>query len=117
MKTTRAPASRIQYFAEVLKALGSEPRLKIVRLLVQHGDLGCCVGDIRKEVGGANSTLSHHLDTLSSYGLVQARKEAQWIYYSVNFSVLRELLNFLMEDCCSRSPQLVQLVPPKDPRG
>lgn len=109
MKIRRAADRRVQYYADMLKALGSETRLRILRLLVQHGDHGCCVTDIQKEVGGANSTLSHHLETLARFGLVDARKEAQWIFYSVNFLTLREVLNFLMEDCCSRSPQLLSI--------
>jgi DNA-binding transcriptional ArsR family regulator len=100
---------RAEYFADMLKALASGVRLKIVRLLIDCGHQGCCVSDIQKEIGGANSTLSHHLETLARYGLVNSRKEAQWIFYSVNYSVLKELFNFLWQDCCSPSPQLVQL--------
>ena len=100
---------RTDYYAELFKALGSAPRLQIVRLLVTYGDRGCCVGDIQKEVGGANSTLSHHLQTLQQQGLVDSRKDAQWIYYSLNFATVNELLHFLMEDCCSRSRPLVTI--------
>jgi ArsR family transcriptional regulator, arsenate/arsenite/antimonite-responsive transcriptional repressor len=105
----RIADKRIAYFAELLKALGSDARLKIVRLLIQYGDEGCCVTDIQKEVGGANSTLSHHLEKLSRYGLINSRKDAQWIFYSINFEVLKELFNFLWQDCCSRSSRLVEI--------
>lgn len=100
---------RTEYFADMLKALASVVRLRIVRLLIECGDHGCCVTDIQKEIGGANSTLSHHLGTLARYGLVNQRKEAQWIFYSVNYEVLKELFNFLWQDCCSRSLELVQI--------
>ena len=100
---------RIHYYADLFKAFGSAPRLQIVRLLVTYGEKGCCVGDIQKEVGGANSTLSHHLQTLQQQGLVHSRKEAQWIYYTLNFATVKELLHFLMEDCCSRSSPLVAI--------
>ncbi len=100
---------RTYYYADLFKALGCVPRLQIVRLLVTYGDQGCCVGDIQKEVGGANSTLSHHLQTLQQQGLIHSRKEAQWIYYSLNFATMKELLHFLMEDCCSRSNSLVTI--------
>jgi len=100
---------RTDYYAELFKAIGSAPRLQIVRLLVTYGEMGCCVGDIQKEVGGANSTLSHHLQTLQQQGLIHSRKEAQWIYYSLNFATVNELLHFLMEDCCSRSRPLVTI--------
>jgi ArsR family transcriptional regulator, arsenate/arsenite/antimonite-responsive transcriptional repressor len=109
MKTRRTAYKRNEYFAGMLKALGSDPRLKVIRLLIQHGDGGCCVTDIQKEIGCAPSTLSHHLETLSRFGLINSRKEAQWIFYSVNFEVLKELFNFLWQDCCSRSAQLVNI--------
>ena len=109
MKNGRLPDKRIAYFADMLKALGSDFRLRIVRLLIQYGEQGCCVTDIQKEVGGANSTLSHHLEKLSHYGLISSRKDAQWIFYSVNFDVLKELFNFLWQDCCSRNSRLVEI--------
>ncbi|MCI0625059.1 MAG: metalloregulator ArsR/SmtB family transcription factor [Acidobacteria bacterium] len=105
----RTPEKRIEYFADMLKALGSDARLKVIRLLIEYGDGGCCVGDIQKEIGGAASTLSHHLDRLARFGLIHSRKEAQWIFYSVNFEVLKELFNFLWQDCCSRSSRLVTI--------
>lgn len=109
MKILRRATTRTDYFAGMLKALGSPVRLEIVRWLVRHGEQGCCVMDIQKKVGGAGSTLSHHLETLSRYGLLNSRKEGLWIYYSVNFTVVRELFNFLSQDCCSRSTSLVEI--------
>jgi ArsR family transcriptional regulator len=109
MKRVKKLTRRTDYFAGMLKALGSPVRLEIVRWLIMHGDQGCCVGDIQKEVGGAGSTLSHHLETLSRYGLVNSRKDGLWIYYSVNFMVFKELFNFLAQDCCSRSTSLVEI--------
>jgi DNA-binding transcriptional ArsR family regulator len=109
MSNRRLAVKRTEYFADTLKALASVVRLRIVRLLIEYGGHGCCVSDIQKEIGGASSTLSHHLDTLTRFGLVSSRKEAQWIFYSVNYSVLKELFNFLWQDCCRRSPDLVQL--------
>ncbi|PYV44774.1 MAG: transcriptional regulator [Acidobacteria bacterium] len=108
MKMPEDAEARIHYFASLLKALSSPARLKILRLLIQYGEPGCCVSDIQREVGGANSTLSHHLDKLSRYGLTTSRKQAQWIFYSVNFPALQELLDFLWKDCCSRSSRLVE---------
>jgi ArsR family transcriptional regulator, arsenate/arsenite/antimonite-responsive transcriptional repressor len=109
MKTRRTADKRNEYFAGMLKALGSDPRLRVIRLLIQYGDAGCCVTDIQKEIDCAASTLSHHLETLTRFGLINSRKDAQWIFYSVNFDVLKELFNFLWQDCCSRSSQLVTI--------
>lgn len=109
MKRGRRAVERTNYFVGMLKALGSPVRLNVVRWLIQHGDQGCCVTDIQKEVGGASSTLSHHLETLTRYGLINSRKEGPWIFYSVNFTVFKELFNFLWHDCCSRSSGLVDI--------
>ena len=109
MKRSKKATTRSDYFAGMLKALGSPVRLEIVRWLIRHGEQGCCVTDIQKEVGGAGSTLSHHLETLSRYGLINSRKEGLWIYYAVNFTVFKELFNFLAQDCCSRSASLVEI--------
>jgi len=109
MSKRRVTNKRTEYFADTLKALASVVRLRIVRLLIEYGDHSCCAGDIQKGIGGASSTLSHHLETLTRLGLVNSRKDAQWIFYSVNYSVLKELFNFLWQDCCRRSPDLVQL--------
>ena len=103
MKTDRTADKRIEYFAGMVKALGSPVRLNILLWLIQHGDQGCCVTDIHKEVGGAHSTLSHHLETLTRYGLINSRKKGLWIFYSVNFTVIKELFNFLWQDCCCRN--------------
>ena len=109
MRAARTADKRNEYFAGMLKALGSQARLKVIRLLIEYGETGCCVTDIQKEINCAASTLSHHLETLSRFGLIHSRKEAQWIFYSVNFDVLKELFNFLWQDCCSRSTRLVNI--------
>jgi len=97
----------MQTFTTVTVLTGNTPN--IVRWLIQHGDQGCCVTDIHKEIGGAHSTLSHHLEILTRYGLVNSRKKGLWIFYSVNFTVFKELFNFLWRDCCCRNSALVEI--------
>ena len=54
-------------------ALGAEPRLRIMRLLLAAHPDGLVVGDIQAETGIANSTLSHHLEKLKNDELVTSR--------------------------------------------
>ena len=82
-------------------ALAQESRLAIVRLLVQQGPEGLPVGQIGERLGLANATLSFHLKELNSAGLLQARQQGRFIYYSVDFSTIAALLGFMTENCCA----------------
>jgi DNA-binding transcriptional ArsR family regulator len=84
-------------------ALGAEPRLQIVRLLLSAHPEGMIVGDIQSKLEIPGSTLSHHLEKLRMEGLVEYRKDKQWLWYSVNAAALQELLSFLYAECCTRS--------------
>ena len=90
-------------YADMFAALGSEPRLQIVRLLLSAHPDGLIVGDLQTELGIPNSTLSHHLEKLRMEGLVEVRKDKQWRWYSANAQTLQELLGFLYAECCTRS--------------
>jgi DNA-binding transcriptional ArsR family regulator len=90
-------------YADMFAALGSEPRLEIVRLLLSAHPEGMVVGDIQSELGIPNSTLSHHLEKLRIEGLVEVRKDKQFLWYSANASALQDLLGFLYAECCTRS--------------
>src|SRR5687767_5178312 len=90
-------------YADMFAALGSEPRLEIVRLLLAAHPEGMIVGDLQTELEIPNSTLSHHLEKLRMEGLVESRKDKQWIWYSANADALQDLLGFLYAECCTRS--------------
>jgi ArsR family transcriptional regulator, arsenate/arsenite/antimonite-responsive transcriptional repressor len=90
-------------YADMFAALGAEPRLQIVRLLLSAHPDGMIVGDIQTELEIPNSTLSHHLEKLRMEGLVTARKDKQWLWYSANADALQDLLGFLYAECCTRS--------------
>lgn len=90
-------------YADMFAALGSEPRLRIMRLLLAAHPNGMVVGDLQSELGIPNSTLSHHLEKLRVEGLVNCRKEKQWLWYSANSEELTNLLSFLYAECCTRS--------------
>ncbi len=90
-------------YADMLAAMGAEPRLRIMRLLLSAHPEGLVVGDIQGELEIPGSTLSHHLEKLKNEGLVTVRRERQYLWYAANADALRELLTFLYEECCSRS--------------
>ncbi len=90
-------------YADMLAAMGAEPRLRIMRLLLSAHPEGLVVGDIQAELEIPGSTLSHHLEKLKNEGLVTVRRERQYLWYAANADALRELLTFLYEECCSRS--------------
>jgi ArsR family transcriptional regulator, arsenate/arsenite/antimonite-responsive transcriptional repressor len=94
---------RIVDYADMFAALGSEPRLRIVRLLLTAYPEGLIVGDIQAELGIANSTLSHHLEKLKNEGLVAVRRDGNRLWYCAKENVLEELLSFLFAECCTRS--------------
>ncbi|MEJ8676890.1 metalloregulator ArsR/SmtB family transcription factor [Chromobacterium amazonense] len=84
----------------LLAALAQDTRLAIYRLLVQQGPEGLAVGQIGERLAVANATLSFHLKELSHAGLILARQEGRFIYYSANYEQMNALLGFLTENCC-----------------
>ena len=87
----------------MFSAMGTGPRLRIMRALLSAHPDGMVVGEIGVELGIPPSTLSHHLDKLKNEGLVKVRREGTYLWYSANSEALRELLGFLYAECCTRS--------------
>jgi len=87
----------------MLSAMGAEPRLRIMHVLLTAHPKGMVVGDIQAELDIAPSTLSHHLDKLRHEGLVTVRRDRKYLWYAVDTSGLQELLGFLLSECCSRN--------------
>ncbi|HEV8385104.1 MAG TPA: metalloregulator ArsR/SmtB family transcription factor [Candidatus Acidoferrales bacterium] len=102
MKKQPPPEQVIRY-ADMCAALGAEPRLRILRLLLSAHPEGMIVGDIQSELEIPGSTLSHHLEKLKNENLVTVRRDRQFLWYAANAEALRELLGFLYAECCSRS--------------
>jgi len=94
-------AQQVSKLADQLAAMGAEPRLRIMRLLLAAHPQGLVVGEIQEELGIPGSTLSHHLDKLKLEGLVNVRRESQFHRYTANAEALRGLLAFLFAECCS----------------
>lgn len=90
-------------YADMLSAMGTEPRLRIMRLLLSAHPEGMVVGDIGTELEIPNSTLSHHLEKLRNENLVKVRRDGTFLWYSANAEALQELLRFLYAECCTRN--------------
>jgi len=101
--TTRFSTEQVARFADQFAALGAEPRLRIMRLLLSAHPQGMVVGDLQSELDIPASTLSHHLEKLKNEGLVSVRRDRQFLWHTANAGALRELLAFLYKECCSRS--------------
>lgn len=96
-------AEQITQYADMFAAIGAEPRLRIMQLLLTTHPDGMVVGDIGSELGIPNSTLSHHLEKLRSNSLVKVRREGTFLRYTAGTDTLRELMGFLYAECCTRS--------------
>jgi ArsR family transcriptional regulator, arsenate/arsenite/antimonite-responsive transcriptional repressor len=109
--TTKAPSpskssERVARYADMFSAMGTEPRLRIMQLLLTAHPEGLVVGDIQGELEIPNSTLSHHLDKLRTEGLVEVQREGTFLRYTANTGALQELLQFLYAECCTRNQAL-----------
>jgi ArsR family transcriptional regulator len=94
---------QITRYADMLSAMGTEPRLRIMRLLLSAHPDGLVVGEIGNELGIPSSTLSHHLEKLKNEDLVTVRREGTFLWYSAKTEALEELLGFLYAECCTRN--------------
>ena len=88
-----------------LAALAQVTRLRIFRLLVQAGPDGMNAGAIAEAMGIAPSSLSFHISHLSRAGLVQARQESRFIFYSADFATMDDLIAYLTDNCCQGDGQ------------
>jgi ArsR family transcriptional regulator, arsenate/arsenite/antimonite-responsive transcriptional repressor len=100
---TNRSTEQVARYADMFSAMGTEPRLRIMQLLLSAHPDGLVVGEIQEELDIPNSTLSHHLEKLKSEDLVRVRRESTFLRYSANTEALQELLRFLYAECCTRS--------------
>ena len=63
-------------------------------------------GLIADEMGVSASNVSFHLKELEHAGLISARREARSIIYCADYESLRDLIDFLMKDCCAGHPAI-----------
>jgi len=94
---------QVARYADMFSALGTEPRLRILQLLLSAHPEGLVVNEIQEELGIPSSTLSHHLDKLKNEELVAVQRESTFLRYTANTEILQELLRFLYAECCTRN--------------
>lgn len=104
MAKKRTTEEEIVRFADMFSAMGTEPRLRIMRALLSAHPDGMFAGEIAAELGNIQaSTLSHHLDKLKNEELITVRREGTYLRYCANTEALQELLGFLYAECCTRN--------------
>jgi ArsR family transcriptional regulator, arsenate/arsenite/antimonite-responsive transcriptional repressor len=100
---TKKSTEKVVKYADMFSAMGTEPRLRIMQLLLSAHPDGLVVGEIQEELDIPNSTLSHHLDKLKTENLVSVSRESTFLRYTANTVALEELLQFLYAECCTRN--------------
>src|SRR3954453_19616745 len=93
----------ITRYADMLAAIGAEPRLRITQLLLTAHPEGMVAGEIQQELGISASNLSHHLDKLKNEGVIKVKREGSFLRYTADTDALQDLLTFLFSECCART--------------
>lgn len=91
---------------EALAALAQLTRLEVFRLLVRHEPAGLAAGDIARTLDVPHNTLSAHLNILARAHLVLSTRRSRSIIYRADIPSLRDLVLFLVKDCCNGNPEL-----------
>lgn len=99
----RQTADEAARYAEMFSAMGAEPRLRIMQLLLSAHPKGLIVSDIQEELAIPSSTLSHHLEKLKQEELVEVRREGTFLWYRANTDSLQQIIGFLYAECCTRN--------------
>lgn len=89
-----------------LDALSHETRLAVFRALVQAGPQGLAAGEIADRLGVLQNTMSTHLAKLQRASVVDSERHGRQVIYRPHFDAVRELVLFLMEDCCRGMPSV-----------
>jgi len=100
---SKAASEQVLKYADMFSAMGTEARLRIMQLLLTAHPEGLVAGEIQQELDIPASTLSHHLDKLKAEDLVRVRRESTFLRYTANTDALRDLLQFLYAECCTRN--------------
>lgn len=106
MDLSKKSPDQIVKYADMFSAMGTEARLRIMRLLLSAHPDGMFVGEIQGDLDIPNSTLSHHLDKLRMEDLVNVQRESTFLRYTANTDALQEILQFLYAECCTRNKAL-----------
>ncbi|MFY9845611.1 MAG: metalloregulator ArsR/SmtB family transcription factor [Terriglobales bacterium] len=102
----RTNSERVTRYADMFSAMGTEARLRIMQLLLSAHPEGLVVSEIQDDIEIPSSTLSHHLDKLKNEDLVCVERQGTFLRYTANTEALREILQFLYAECCTRNKAL-----------
>ena len=80
-------------FQDSFKALSDPTRREILTLLLA-GPL--TVGELLEHFSITGASLSHHLSILRHAGLIDDEKKGKYIFYTLNTTVLDDILNWMM---------------------
>jgi len=107
---------KIENVVRSLAALAQATRLDIFRLLVQKGPPGLAASAIAAKLDLPNATLSFHIKELNQAGLVTARQDGRFIFYSANYPAVNALVAYLTQNCCGGAACEASVEPIKSPR-
>jgi protein-tyrosine-phosphatase/DNA-binding transcriptional ArsR family regulator len=88
------------------EALSSGIRLDVFRLLVRAGPQGMVAGELASALDLPPTNMSFHLKALAQAGLVAAEQEGRFQRYRADMGLMRGLIAYLTEECCSGVPAL-----------
>ncbi len=91
---------------DALAALAHETRLEVFRLLVKAGSEGLAAGTVGESLGVRQNTMSSHLAILHRAGLISKARDGRVIRYCAHYAQMRELLLYLLEDCCNGNAEI-----------
>lgn len=89
-----------------LSALAQPTRLEAFRLLVRQEPDGLPAGEIARRLGVPHNTMSTHLTILARAGLVTVERHSRSMIYRADLNSVRQLVLFLLKDCCNGQPEL-----------
>lgn len=89
-----------------LGALSQPTRLNTFKLLVRHEPDGLPAGEVARLLGTPQNTMSAHFGILTRAGLVGSERRSRSIIYRADLDALRELMLFLVKDCCEGRAEL-----------
>lgn len=95
----------LEVVAKALKELGHPTRLAVYKLVIRAGHKGVAVGKVGQSIGIPNSTLSHHISSMVSAGLISQNREGRVLYCIANYEMRETVINFLEDECCVESPE------------
>lgn len=94
---------------EMLSALAQQTRLSVFKMLIKNGKSGIAAGKMAEQLNMPQNSLSSHLKIMSHAGLIKANREGRHLIYSVELDATKNLIGFLINDCCDGHPEICAL--------